>query len=435
MAGVFLAYLLPLGWPLGIFLSFIGLSIILVHRERAVVPITLLIIFSGLGVLRYEQKAGESYAIIPSGKITTEAVIIDEPVSTDAGTRYTLRLATSTAMAVMTIAGPSAYQYGDSVVIRGNVVSTDEGKTPEYWRDYLLLHGIRYQISFPSVSFLEHGRGDKFFSALYWVKDKWLEKTNELMPEPESALLGGILIGARTTLGKEITEQFNKTGVSHIVALSGYNITMVVMIFGYVFSALPFTLGLSLSAIAIILFVLMTGLSASAVRAVIMALILLLAKKEGRTYDAGTALFAAAFLMSLYNPLTPLYDFSFQLSFLATSGIIWISPFMEKRLEKWPKYWKLKETIIGTISAMILVLPLVIYKTGIISLIALAANILTVPLVPYIMGFGAVAVALGFVSMSLAFPISAITYIMLYYVIHVVAFLASLPFAYITLAL
>ena len=135
------------------------------------------------------------------------------------------------------------------------------------------------------------------------------------MPEPHSAFLGGITIGAREGLPESLQEKFRTTGVAHIVALSGYNITIVAETIMLFLSFLPQYLAIGGGVIGVILFAIMTGASATVLRASIMALLALTARATGRIYTVSWALFLVGFFMVLQNPKILRFDTSFQLSF------------------------------------------------------------------------------------------------------------------------
>jgi competence protein ComEC len=133
--------------------------------------------------------------------------------------------------------------------------------------------------------------------------------------------------------------------------------------------------------------------------------------------------------MVMINPRILVFDISFQLSFLATIAIIYVSPILKNKLHFVTEKFALRETISSTISAQILVLPLILYKMGLMSFVALPVNILVLPIIPAIMLFGFIVGMLGFVSVYLSLIFSWITWFLLAYIIKVAGLFASLPFS------
>ena len=185
--------------------------------------------------------------------------------------------------------------------------------------------------------------------------------------------------------------------------------------------------------ILILLFVIMSGSGATAIRAGVMATIALLAKMTGRNYDAGRALIIAALLMLAYDPRV-LTNISFQLSFLATVGILFMTPKVLLWVKWLPTKFQFRDTVATTIAATITVLPILIYTTGILSLVSLFANALILPLIPAAMLLSFLTGMFGFISHFLTIPIAFASYIVLTYILHVINFFASLPFASVTIS-
>ena len=173
----------------------------------------------------------------------------------------------------------------------------------------------------------------------------------------------------------------------------------------------------------------MTGAGAATTRAAIMAIIAMTARNTGRTYAPTLALVFAGFLMILVNPKMLIFDAGFQLSFIATLGLIYFAPIVEKKLLWVTKKFKAREFVAMTISAQIAVLPWLLYKTGNLSIFALPVNLLILGFIPYTMLFGFLAGAVGFVSTILSYPFGWIAYLMLVYELGVVRFFNTMPFS------
>ncbi|MDO8571883.1 MAG: ComEC/Rec2 family competence protein, partial [bacterium] len=159
----------------------------------------------------------------------------------------------------------------------------------------------------------------------------WLSGVIERhLPQPHAGLLGSILFGARSSLSQTLVTSFNRTGLTHIVAISGYNVALLIGVMSALFlvcglnrKTVPFALGFS-----IVLFVLFTGASAATVRAGIMGYLAVIAQSIGRRVDGlHLILVSAAFMMAIHPHI--ISDLGFQLSFLATLGLILGSPLFE----------------------------------------------------------------------------------------------------------
>lgn len=209
---------------------------------------------------------------------------------------------------------------------------------------------------------------------------------------PQSDLLAGILLGVQETMTTELRQSFRATGTSHIVALSGFNVTIIITILA---AALSAVIGRRVAfwptTILIIGFVILTGASASVTRAAVMALFGLVAGQLGRPVAVARIILYAFVGMVLFNPLILLHDLGFQLSFLATLGLIYVSPAVERMMRLWPEAFAIRSNLSSTLAAMLVTEPLLLWLFGRLSIVAPAVNLAVLPLIPFIMAFGAVA--------------------------------------------
>lgn len=219
--------------------------------------------------------------------------------------------------------------------------------------------------------------------------------------------------------------------MTHIVAVSGYNVTIIAeyLIFLGLWLGMWRKNAVWLAIIGIIVFVMMIGFPSSAVRAGVMGGILLWAMKNGRLANSQNAIVFAAAVMLSINPLLLRWDIGFQLSFLATLGIVEISAFWEKNFIKKNKAFGISEIIMLSLSAQIFVLPVIAYNFHITSLISLLANILILPIVPLSMLLVFLVAVSGFIFYNLSLIFAWLAFIPLVYEIKIVQILAGLSWA------
>lgn len=160
-----------------------------------------------------------------------------------------------------------------------------------------------------------------------------------------------------------------------------------------------------------------------------MAALALLARATGRNYDVARALFLAAVGMILVNPFVLAFDVSFQLSFIATIAVIFFAPKIEKYFSWISESFSLRDIVSVTTAAYIFVFPFILYKMGNFSLVALPANVLVLPFIPFTMGLGFLTGFVGIILPALSVPIGFISYLFLHYELGVIKFFAGLPFA------
>lgn len=320
------------------------------------------------------------------------------------------------------------YKYGDCLLIDGELVKPDVIETFDYGK-YLSRYGIYAVIYQAKIERINSRSFSGLMGLVFNFKIDFESRISRIFSEPHAGFMAGLLLGSRRGISDELTRKFNTTGLSHIVAVSGYNITMLIVVVSGMFGFLGRRRKVIASAIMIVIFVILVGAGASVVRAAIMGGVGLLALWFGRTYFVSISLFAAAFFMNLFNPLILLNDAGFQLSFLATCGLVYISPLIEKYFVKLPQFFGIRESMIVTISAQILALPIILLNFERLSLIAPFANVLVLPFVPAAMLFGFFAVLFGYFSNFLGLVFGFFAYLIMSLMVLLVRFFAALPLA------
>lgn len=324
------------------------------------------------------------------------------------------------------------YKYGDVIKLTGILTLpenfiTNTGREFDYIK-YLQVSDTFFIIKNAKFEKLEEG-GNKIKKVLFNIRHKFEDSLFNILPMRDAGFVDGLLLGAKGGINNEDKNIFVTTGTIHIVALSGYNVMVVAeAVMRAVGLVIYGTVAYIFAGIAILLFVIMAGAGATAVRAGAMAIIALLARSTGRTYDALRALFIVSLIMLIYNPLT-IFDVSFHLSVLATFGIIVVPVKVTKYFMWVPNFRGFREVIVSTISASIMVVPYIMYVMGSFSVVSLFANALILPLIPYIMLLGFIAGGLGLVSVSLALPFSYVTHIGSSYIFIITELFAKLPYA------
>src|SRR3989338_4821165 len=355
---------------------------ILIARNKWAVILTVFLLSFSLGIFRFHL-ADKKVPEIRGENFT--GIIVDEPDIREGNQKLTVE--TRKTKILITTDFSTEYRYGDGVSFSGELQKpenfiTDQGKEFDY-ENYLRKDGIFYVMGYPKIEIISHGNGSKIKSALFSVKEKLLEKMNLAIAPPESLLMGGLILGERSAFNQGLRQAMVNTGTIHIVALSGYNVTIVAEWLMKLFFFLPRNLGIGAGIFVILLFVLMTGGTSTAVRAGIMATLALIARATGRSYDMGRALLLAVVFMILLNPFVLVYDVSFQLSFFATVVVIFFTPKIEKYFLWVTKSFGLRDIISVTCATYIFIMPFILYKMGNLSIVALPANILILPLIPF----------------------------------------------------
>lgn len=409
--------------------SFDSTALVLVYTS------VFLLLFS-LGAFRFEYASWNDinpvYEAELDTTITVEGVIVREVERREHSSHIYVQVDDELLLA---FASPySTVTYGDAIAVTGTLkepepFETDLGRVFDY-QNYLRARGVNYIITFAEVETLETDKGNPLLASLLSFKHAFMGKVESVIGQPEVGLGEGLLLGVKQALGEMREETFRKTGITHIVVLSGYNVMLVVAFVTYVLSfILPFRFRLVFGLAAIGAFALLVGLSATVVRASMMAALLLVAQATGRTYTVVRALVITALIMLLINPYLLVYDVGFQLSFIATLGLILLSPRIEHYAQFMPKTLKLREFLVATIATQIFVAPILLYQIGELSIVAVVVNVLVLPMVPVAMFLTFITGMIAFVSMPLAFVAGLCATWSLTYILFIAETFARLPFA------
>ncbi len=429
-----IAFAYSVGFLVGIALADYGVSFGVVLAASAIVTIGLALLwrkeglakvcaavigFLFLGTFYFHIFQGHVRMAerLPFSKtISFKALVLEEPQPSEKFWIVTAEAEAPLAGRLTILAPPeSAIRYGDQMEVRGKIRPADgNGRDPSVY--------------LPRITILGRDRASWLRGQLIKVKEAVLKIFERLLPGAEAGLLGGIAFGSKVDLGVDLKQALARSGTTHLVAVSGYNITIILY-------AVERALGRFLArrtmlAVALgcaFLFILMTGLQPSAIRAGIMGLIAVIAGEVGGRVDMRNALVFSAASMTLFGPTLVVHDLGFQLSFLSLAGIVYLDAPLHKL------FHIVREGILGwrasaitTLSAQLAVFPVLSAAFGGLSVTALGANVLVLGTVPLTMFLGFLLAFLGALSAYLAFGLAQIIHLLLAYQIGVIRFFSAL---------
>ena len=312
------------------------------------------------------------------------------------------------------------FQYGDTVVISGIVGEKSFFSTKE--------NRVIKQKVLDKVRVEEKSNPNFILALAFVIRQKVSDTFYSVLPRNEAGLLIGIVFGIRSSMEKELTDAFRSTGVLHVVAASGTNVTMVGEIL--LLSLIPFVkrrIAVLFTVAGIFFYALIAGLAPSILRAAIMASFAYGAVLFGRQNYSLLALLFAAFLMIIFQP-NVIFDVGFQLSFMATIGILFIKPFFDR--VKFGQKFFIFDDFSTTTSAQITTLPIMVFVFSTYSLIGLVVNPLVLWTIPILMILGGLAAVFSLVLPILSIPFLYISYPLLVYFEQVTLFFAQYSFPF-----
>ncbi len=331
-----------------------------------------------------------------------------------------------------------AYHYGDVLQVTGALQTPPQLGDFDY-RGYLEHQGIYSTMLYPQIEVLDTARGFPPLAWVYSLRDRLAQTLAQVLPEPQASLAQGIILGMRGNIPEDLSRDFSRSGTAHLLAISGYNIGIMagimlgvgLFLFGrrrylYVWLALG----------AVWLYALLTGMNPPVLRGAIMASLFLVAEALGRQRSAMVALTFAAAVMVGVSPYV-LGDASFQLSFIAMAGLVFICPIFSRAGRRFVAARVGEEGFLvaaanltvdamsATLGAIIAVWPLIAYYFGLFSVVGPLATFLVTLVLPVIIILGTLAALLGLASLAVAQAFGWLAWPFLSYMILVVTGLAA----------
>lgn len=447
LAGIWLgAQLKPLLWPWLLIAALAILATIAWWRVGRLGLVLAVLAAMSLGAARsvaaLPSADGRSTAnFYDAGRVVAYGLVASEPVVRDTHIQLQVDLVSVVAggqsvpvQDTILVRAPRfpALPYGASVRLAGELTATDAASSTGY-AAYLARQGIRSQMAYPQVVVLATGGGNTFYRGLLGFKERARAAIERSLPEPQASLLVGILLGDDSGLPRTIAEAFRRTGMTHIIAISGFNIALLIALADRLtLPVLPRRAGALVIMAFIAVYAVLVGGAASVVRAALMGGVYLFALRYlGRPALAAASLLLTALVMTAVQPYT-LWDIGFQLSFAATLGLMLFAGPWTRRLQRraGPAVAQLVgEGLVVTVAAQVFALPLILYYFGQLSLISLPANLLVLPAQPGVMLAGSVTTLAGMLAPLAGQVTGWVAWLFLAYTTEMVEMLAAVPWA------
>lgn len=405
-------------YSLGQFIIALALFVLLLlgvlcRRYAQVLTLTLAAIIVGLA----RVQSLPSYQANPYDvERTITGVVVREVEERVSENRFTVKSSSLDGLLLVTANRFPALITGDVVSISCTLRRPEPINNFRYDR-WLARYGIGTTCYYPKISLVGHR--DSATSLLMNIKSLAVRHLKKLLPPPEVGIIQGAMFGQKWAPDLETMTDFRQSGTSHLLVISGLHISLLV---SGLFSLAKImrrsrrqALGLIIG--TLLLYVLITGVQPSAVRAALMSGVSLSAYQFGRSATALRLLVMIATVMLMVNPLL-LYDVGFQLSLAATAGIVLFSDTVSRRLTLVPDFWQLRKLMGVTLAAILTTTPIIASNFGTLSLISPITNLLLVPLMPIVMLGAGIVLLLSFISIDLgqllALPVSDILHAMIY---------------------
>jgi competence protein ComEC len=334
------------------------------------------------------------------------------------------------------------YHYGDVLEVNGQLETPAQFPDFDY-KSYLEYQGIYSVMYYPDVEVLDHGRGSKPLQWIHSLRNRLSISLARALPEPQGSLAQAMVLGLRGGIPDSLQQAFSNTGTAHLLAISGLHMSIIIAIFlslGVLLFGRRRSIYIWLTLGLTWLYVLLAGMNPPIVRAAIMGSLFLIAEYLGRQ---GSAIIALAFAAAVMVGVEPgvLWSVSFQLSFLAMAGLVFLFPYFQNWGRKGAAaVFRDRESLVSasgmvtdlfaaSLAAIITVWPLVAYNFGVISLVALPATFFSLPSLPFIIVASGLVAFTGLFAVFAAQILGWLAWLFLSYLVVVVQGFNVLPHA------
>jgi len=427
-------------WLLPLVISLLILAVL--GRDKLLRRVGLCLLAGSLGMARYDAvqphfTSADLATYNDRQPADLTGVIADEPELRDQNIRLRVEVESirvggesfavhGLALVYADRSSPIHFRYGDKIRVYGFPQTPPEFDTFSF-RDYLARGGVYTVVFRPQITFLEGGHGDPLATALFGLKEQARNVIDRVVANPQAGLLRGILVGDDSEIAPDISDAFLRTNTTHLIAISGSNISVVVALLMALFGRLKHKrLMVVLTVAGVVIYTIFVGASPSVLRAAVMGCMGLIAGRVGRRAHGLTMLAAATWGITILNPLA-IFDLGLILSGMATLGLLLYQSSLTRVVERFlSRHFSsasvrqisgiLSDTVLISLVAQITTLPIILLiNDGQFSLMSIPVNILVAPAQPWIMNFGIPMLFAGLIAPPLG---------------QIIGWFAALPVAY-----
>lgn len=405
-------------------------------QTKAIIVICISAIVSNLCVLFINSKYNNFYQNIPD-KITGEAIIIGDKTEKEYSYAYTIKMKTGNYKDKRFILNVkkdvNKLEYGDLIKVEGEYIAPSQSRNYKgfNYREYLKTKKIYGTIKIDSnnIDVLENEKLNFILIKSNNIRNSIIEKSSSLLPEKTSKLLIGILLGDKSGISEEIIANFKISNLSHILSVSGAHTSYIILGLTYILNKSKITKKwvYIITILILCVFMFITNFTFSVIRACLMTIITIIAKIFYKKSDITTSIAFSLLITLMINPFS-INEVGLQLSYLGTIGIILFNKNVENFLNRVNINNKISKILSVTISAQIMIMPIIAYKFNTISLTFFISNMLASPILGIIMILGFVTIFVSFISFNLAKLLAIFLNLCLNALIIIAEVISKIPF-------
>ena len=382
--------------------------------KRHIITITIIIFI--INLVYSNNKYNRFYKSITE-EVNLEAVVISENQKTKYYNSYIIKGKNDLYKSKkFTLYTKLKLDYGDKISLEGNFYKPYVAKNYKGFNQmqYFKSNNIYGTIKSNNIEIISNNALNHIFTISNRVKNKIIKNIKTLLEEDTGGLLIGIIVGDKTGIKEETIQNFQKSSLAHILAVSGAHISYIILglTFLITYSKIPKKIGYIIIIICLLFFLFLTNFLTSAIRASIMAITIIISKLLHRKTDTINTITIAVLITIINNPFS-IFNISIQLSYLGTIGVIFVSPIIKQGLLRLKTNIKIAKIISIPLSAYITILPITVLKFKTLSITFLLSNIIAIPLLGFIIIGGIITLFISFLWLWLAKKIAIVLALLL----------------------
>lgn len=432
----------------------------LIYKKEYVILFLIVFIISSFQIIRLEKSFKEKYDGIGSN-VKIEGTIISNPISKQYKTNFTLKVRSinndttfkNTKLRVNVKNDNMQYKYGDKISLIGNFEYAQQRRNTGGfdYREYLKTKGIYGIVTTNKKSIkLEKENNVNFvFLLANNIATKIKENINKIFEKEEASILTAILLGNKDNMEEETKEAFKRSGLSHMLAISGLHVSYVIMIVSFIIgkSKISKKVGKIITILFLLFFILLTGGTLSVARACLMSIYMIITSLLNKRVSVFSSINISLILLLIINPYC-IFDIGLQLSYGGTIGIVLIYNIIKDLISnkkeqenvtdikknKILKFFqnfksKIKEIAIVSISANAVILPIMLYHYNTLSLTFIISNLLASPIIGILIILGFIISFISLIYFPLAKILKFLLKILLQLFMGLACNIGTLPFS------
>lgn len=412
-----------------------GMGLLVLHRLSRFLVLAIFLFCAGwfwygqsllpASLATVADRAGETISV--EGVVDTQ---VDRRVGKQRTTIHNLRLANQESEGRLLVSFPLYPEvfFGDHLAFVCTIQKPKPFGGFAYDR-YLESQGIQALCDDPKYLIIESSSDRGFRSSLFDVKDFLSDRLVKLWPAPHASFLEGLMFGGSSALPNSLRDDFSASGLAHILAASGFNVSLFtsVLLSWLLQTSLSRKRSLLLVSLFLVAYVVMAGATAAVVRAALMASLLLWGAWVRRRAFFPNIVMGALALMLLWNPLWLWADVGFQLSFVAIIALLVLAPRWKEHFAFIPDRFGIRTAFVSSLAATFLTAPILLWHFGSLSLIAPIANLFILPFIPLLIACALIALVVGIFSVPLGMIFALPSWGLSQTMLHVIVWFGSLP--------